>query len=109
MIEYPVDENYLPVKSRQLIAGRNFDPALTSDTVSAVIVNEALVKEVLNSIPPERAIGQQFNVPDADKAARIIIGVIKDFNFEDLIHQVRPQMFFYPSGLANPVKALRTE
>lgn len=99
VIEYPVDDNYLYVMGMQLIAGRNFNPALTSDTVNAVIVNEALVKDLLNSIPPQKAIGRRFSAPGSDNPPKTIIGVIRDFNFEDLTRHVRPQMFFCPSDL----------
>lgn len=48
----------------KLIAGRNFNTAITSDTVSAVIVNEALVKDALNTTP-EKAIGAQLKSREA--------------------------------------------
>jgi putative ABC transport system permease protein len=76
----------------QLLAGRNLVAAISSDTTSAVIINEALMNEL--GWTPENSIGQQlkgygnFGVKDPS-----VIGVIKDFNYADLHQQVEPQIF----------------
>jgi putative ABC transport system permease protein len=81
-------------------AGRNFDRALTSDTVGSVIVNEAFVHDFLGC-SPQAAVGRQFKSkfhrsPNGNKT---IIGVVHDFNFEPLNRKVRPQLFFVPAKL----------
>ncbi len=40
VITYPVEAGFLKTMGMQLIAGRDFNPALTEDTVSSIIVNE---------------------------------------------------------------------
>ncbi|WP_188931122.1 ABC transporter permease [Puia dinghuensis] len=100
VIEYPVDENFLPVMGLQLIAGRNFDRSITSDTVSNIIVNETLVHADLG-LEPQQAIGQQIKtgVPPGSHAPlqyKTIIGVVRDFNFEPLNKKVRAQLFEMP-------------
>jgi putative ABC transport system permease protein len=96
-IEYPVDEHFVGVLGMQLLAGRNFDAAITSDTVSSVIVNEALVKADLG-VSPRQAIGAQFKGGEGAAAQyKTIIGVVRDFNFEPLTRKVRPQFFDMPA------------
>lgn len=96
VIEYPVDANFLTVMDMKLVAGRNFNPQLTSDTLNAAIVNETLVSEGLGTTP-EQALGMQLRSTRGDQPARTIIGVVRDFHFEALTRQVRPQMFVRPS------------
>jgi putative ABC transport system permease protein len=95
VIEYPVDANFMKVMGMTLIAGRNFNPALTSDTVTSVIVNESLVAHILK-MTPDKALGVQFR--DArGQTQKTIIGVVKDFHYEALTRSVRPQMFLHPA------------
>ncbi len=99
VIEYPVDADYLKVMGVKLVAGRNFDPSLSIDTVSSIIVNEALLRDFGFTI--SNAIGQQLsekNFGGPDKP-RIIIGITKNFNFGKLDQHVRPQMFVQPPTL----------
>ncbi|MCS3794881.1 ABC transporter permease [Niastella sp. OAS944] len=98
VIEYPGDYNFLQALGMQLIAGRNFDAALTSDTMNAVIVNEELVHTVLG-IPATEAIGKELHTARGNNPPKIIIGVSRNFNFEDLTHKVRPQLFSRPANL----------
>lgn len=98
VIEYPGDYNFLSALGMQLIAGRNFDAALTSDTTNAVIVNEELVHTVLG-IPATEAIGKELHAAKGNNPPQIIIGVSRNFNFEDLTHKVRPQLFSRPANL----------
>lgn len=108
VIEYPVDPDYLKVMNMRLIAGRNFDPAIASDTVSSIIVNESLVKTFLG-LTPQEAPGKQIKGGKSG-VQKTIIGVSGDFNFEDLAKTVRPQLFiqrpdFRPSRFFIRIKA----
>lgn len=96
VIEYPVDADFLNVMGMRLVAGRNFDPTITSDTVTAIIVNESLVVNALNTTP-EKALGMQIKSAKGSSPAKTIIGVVKDFHFESLMHTVRPQLFMQPA------------
>jgi putative ABC transport system permease protein len=98
VIEYPVDGNFLEVMGMQLIAGRNFNPDLTSDTLTSVIVNESLVSTAMNTTP-EKAIGMQLRAAREGQDPKTIIGVVKDFHYEPLTHNVRPQLFLQPAAL----------
>ncbi len=100
-IEYTIDPDYLGVMNMKLLEGRDFDPRRTVDTVSSVIVNEALLNDF--GIKADQAIGQELKEgrgPGAPPLSRVIIGVVRDFNFEPLTRKVRPQLFSVPSGAA---------
>lgn len=98
VIQYPGDYNYLSAMGMTLIAGRHFNPAIASDSTNAVIVNEALVQTILGTTP-EKAIGTQLRNAKGDQGTKTIIGVTRNFNFEDLSRTVRPQLFYRPAVL----------
>ncbi len=104
-IEYPIDQFYLKLMGMRLIAGRNFDPAIASDTTNAVIINETLAKTVLG-MTAEKSIGRQFK--SRNNNFKTIIGVIRDFNFESLDHAVRPQLFTMPGNFTPSKFFVRT-
>ncbi len=96
-IEYPVDQYYLKLMGMHLIAGRNFNLSIASDSTSSVIINETLARNILGTTP-EDAIGKQFNA--RGNQVKTVIGVIKDFNFEALNRAVRAQLFTMPGDFA---------
>jgi putative ABC transport system permease protein len=97
VVEYPVDTNFLITMGMPLVAGRGFGESQGADTNNAVIVNEALVQSLFGTVPGE-VIGKQIVSANEPQLTRTIIGVSRDFNFEDLTHKVRPQLFFWPSA-----------
>ncbi len=88
--EYFVDPDYIPLMGMQLLAGRNFDPKINSDTVTSVIVNEAMVKDFGWTL--ENAVGQEIK-GYMDSKTPVVVGVVKNFNFRPLKEEVQPQMF----------------
>jgi putative ABC transport system permease protein len=98
IIEYPGDYNFLSALGMQLVAGRNFDVNLATDTINSVIVNEELVHSVLGTTTAE-ALGKELQEGKGNNPPKIIIGVSRNFNFEDLTHKVRPQLFNRPANL----------
>jgi putative ABC transport system permease protein len=93
-VEHPathlmVDFDYVKTLNLQIIAGRDFSKAITTDKDEAFIINETAVRE-LGFGTPEKAIGQQLlwppwgaSRPDSMKVGKII-GVVKDFNYKSL-------------------------
>lgn len=83
---YAVDPNYLSTLGIQLAQGRNFDANIFSDS-SAVIVNEALVKD-LNWADPlnEHLNWREDPVGPGSK----VIGVVKDYHFLSLEQNIEP-------------------
>jgi putative ABC transport system permease protein len=90
VFEYFIDEDYIPMMGMQLITGRNFNPSISDDTVSSVIVNEAMVKDFGWTI--ENAVGQQLKGYTENKTP-VVIGVVKNFHFRPFKEEVMPQMF----------------
>jgi putative ABC transport system permease protein len=90
VFEYYVDDAYIPLMGMQLVAGRNFKQHIAADTVTSVIVNEAMVKDFGWTI--DSAVGQQLPGYTETKTP-VVIGVVKDFNFRALRNAVEPQLF----------------
>ena len=90
VFEYFIDHDYIPVMGMQLIAGRNFDPKIADDTVTSIIVNEAMVKDFGWTV--ENAVGQQIKGYMETKTP-VVIGVVKDFHYRPFKEKVMPQLF----------------
>ena len=87
--DFRVEQNYVDVMGMQLVAGRGFDPNLSTDSTKAVIVNEALVRE----FGWTEALGEPLTgLTDSPETDPIVIGVLKDYNFQSLEETVDPLM-----------------
>jgi putative ABC transport system permease protein len=75
----------------QLAAGRFFSKNIPTDTIKSVLVNEAAVK-TFGWQKPENAIGKRFGKGDN---TRYVIGVVKNFNFENLHKPVEALLLGY--------------
>jgi len=94
-----VDDDYIPVMKMEMVQGRNFDDANTSDKRRSVIVNEAFAKEYGWS----DAVGKK--IPGKGFGDHEVIGVVKDFNFNSLYSKVEPLvMIMDPEVLASGVE-----
>jgi len=81
VIMYPVDANFLDVMGMKLIAGRQFNPLLASDSSTSIIVNETFVRDY--GLTTSEALGLQLKEARGNgKPPKIIIGVTKDFNYK---------------------------
>jgi putative ABC transport system permease protein len=87
---WAIDDGYLPTLGIKLLKGRNFSPKFRTDS-SAVIINETTAR-VLGWADP---IGKNIYTFDGAGKPTVypIVGVVKNFNFETLHHEVRPLMF----------------
>lgn len=88
--EYAIDENYLDVLGMQLVAGRNFNPSISEDTVTSIIINEAMMADF--GWTPQNAIGQQIK-GFTNTFTPVVVGVVKNFNFQSLSEKIQPQLF----------------
>ncbi|HXL56362.1 MAG TPA: FtsX-like permease family protein, partial [Chitinophagaceae bacterium] len=92
--EYFIDHDYMNVLGLKLLTGRNFDPTIASDTVTSVIINEAMMNDfgwALQNAVGQRLKGYLDNENDAKTP--VVIGVVKDFNYLAFNSKVEPQMF----------------
>ncbi len=82
---YRVEDNYVDVMEMELVAGRNFNPHLATDSTQAILVNEAMVRDFGWTNP----IGEQLVGFYTDP---VVVGVVKDFNFRSLHETVEPMV-----------------
>ncbi|MFY0598530.1 MAG: ABC transporter permease [Cyclobacteriaceae bacterium] len=86
---YGVDYDYFDVLSVPMAAGRNISRDFPSDTATAVLVNEAMVKR-LNWDSP---IGKKFQF-DADSTVfHRVVGVVRNFHQQSLYNPIEALMF----------------
>ncbi len=81
-----VDFGYLQQYKMKLLAGRFFDPHIATDTMQAMIINEKALG-LLGFSGPDQALGRRFT--QWGKKG-VIIGVIRNYNFEGLQQEIRP-------------------
>ena len=83
------DHDYMKTLNVPIIAGRDFNKDLASDSLEAFVLNEASVRAIGWKTNDE-AVGKKFNY-----GGRIgyVIGVVKDFHFESLHQEIAPMVF----------------
>jgi putative ABC transport system permease protein len=86
----PIDHNFMNTFEMELVAGRGFDINLASDSSQAIILNETAVQELGYEDP----IGKIVEIMEERSPLRFskweIIGVVKDYNFKSLHHEIAP-------------------
>lgn len=83
---YAADPFYIPTLDIRIVQGRNFDPAIAADS-NAVIVNEALVKDMKWTDP----LNEYYNWrEDTVGIGAKVIGVVKDYHFLSLEQNFEP-------------------
>ena len=85
-----VDHDYVATLDLEIVAGRDFDEQMPTDS-SSIILNESAV--VMLGVQPEEALGMRltddFRRPDKENMKFItIIGVVKNFHFETLRNDI---------------------
>ena len=86
---YEVDFDFLPQIGVEAAAGRLFSRAFTTDSTEALLLNEAAVRE-LGYADPADAVGKRFEQWGREGE---VVGVVKDFNYESLHHEIQPLSF----------------
>ena len=76
-----IDHSFIEMMQIQILQGRSFLQDNPADSLSSVLVNEAFVKEYGLKDP----IGKKFG-----KYSQLIVGVMKDFNYESLHNKIKP-------------------
>jgi putative ABC transport system permease protein len=89
-----VDESLLQTLDIKAIAGRIFSEEFPADTNNRIIVNQAAIKEI--GFPSaQKAIGSKVYFDWRGQSYNYtIIGVVKDFHFQDLHVPIAPYAFF---------------
>lgn len=74
-----------------VLKGRDFNPELASDSTKSIIVNQTFVDEMGLGEDP---VGQVFPVDWGWMVNPVIIGVVKDFNYQSLENEVEPAVMY---------------
>ncbi|WP_299364461.1 ABC transporter permease [Winogradskyella sp.] len=82
-----VDADFTETLDLNLVKGRSFKKNLASDSLS-VIINESMAKQ-LNE---EEILSAKLNLDDSKQFS--VVGVVKDFNFQDLDRNIAPLTLF---------------
>jgi putative ABC transport system permease protein len=97
-----VQHNFAGVLGMRIVAGRDFSPDVATDPRLAMIVNEALVREMGWTEPIGKRMGLR---------GRTVIGVVRDFHFDSLRERVEPLVMYTTqtdfSALAPAAQALQ--
>jgi putative ABC transport system permease protein len=89
----PVDHDYIETLDLKMVAGRSFNRQFKGDSMSLVI-NEAMLK-LLN----EKGDPLSILLPvDGDSLPFKVIGVVKDYHFQDLRKKIEPLTYIMQDG-----------
>jgi putative ABC transport system permease protein len=89
-----VDETFLQTLGIQPMAGRLFSSAFPADTNRRIVINMATVQQ-LGFRSPDEAIGKKLLFNWREYAFEyFVVGVVKDFHFQDLHVPIAPYAFF---------------
>jgi len=92
MQTWEIDHDYLKTLGMELVRGRNFSKEFGTDS-SAIIINETTAKILGYPDPIGKNIYYSTDGSGGSVAPLQIIGVVKNFNFESLHHNVGPLCF----------------
>jgi len=90
----PIDPDYVKVMGLKIVKGRDLDYNFPSDSINGYLINETMAK-MLNYDDP---IGK---IIPGNNNQRIIIGVVKDFNFNSLHNPIGPLALNYKGNAYN--------
>ncbi|MBU1099742.1 MAG: ABC transporter permease [Bacteroidetes bacterium] len=84
-----VDDNFFNTVGMELAKGRAFSKEFPADEQESVMINESAARELGWDDP----IGKKFNFER--RPSLTIVGVIKDFHFENMQHKIEPLIINY--------------
>ncbi len=89
----PVDHKFAETYGIDLLAGRDFNLEMASDSTEAFLLNEAAVEQIgWSSL--EDAVGSTVALEGTSLTRRgRIVGVLEDFHFESLHERIAPMVF----------------
>lgn len=86
-----VDANFIPTMGFELLEGRNFNVDIESD-INTIVINERMKEQIGGDV-----VGMDFNGGQLGEKIRIV-GVVKNFHFQDMSKEIEPAAFFYRPG-----------
>jgi putative ABC transport system permease protein len=88
-----VDHDYVETLDLQMVAGRSFNRQFQGDSMS-VVINESMLK-LLNEKGDPLSISVDL---EGDSTLFRVIGVVKDYHFEDLRKKIEPLSYIMQDG-----------
>lgn len=85
--------DYLDALDIPIVAGRNFDPLLASDSTEAAMINQRALTDL--GLTAEAALGRTIRMPMFDSIPKRIIGVVEDYHFTSLHAAIEPLVITY--------------
>tara|TARA_R110000868_G_scaffold368227_2_gene631233 strand:+ start:3292 stop:5937 length:2646 start_codon:yes stop_codon:yes gene_type:complete len=102
-----IDDSFSEVFDLEMVAGRDFDKAYSTDSVSAIVINKKAAEFLGWNI--QEAVGKQIGNASRDEVPRTVIGVVEDFHFASLHHQIDPLVVSMTRDYRNIVVKISTE
>ncbi len=84
---FTVDEHFVETIGLEIIAGRDFSRARSTDSATALLVNQSAVE----AFGWKEAIGKTIDLFEED---RTVVGVVADFQPRSLREEIRPAVFY---------------
>jgi putative ABC transport system permease protein len=99
---FSIDPYYIRTFGIELIAGRDFDAKISTDSVSNCIINETLAREIGLEDPLDASFHHDSWYITMFPVTNIrIIGVVKDFHFKSLRTEIEPLILAWNPGWFN--------
>lgn len=89
-----VDEDFLSTYNLTLLEGRNFSKNIVSDDKQAFIINESAASRLGWKNPVGKEISLSVHLDGLEVRKGIVIGMVKDFNFQSLHSQIEPLVIY---------------
>ncbi len=83
------DQSLLSTYGFELVAGRYFEPGLSTDSSQSIVINQSLA----NSLGWEDPVGRRLDIP-GDVEEGYVIGVINDFHTRSFRESIEPLVIF---------------
>jgi putative ABC transport system permease protein len=84
------DYNYAETLGMTIVQGRNFSENIPSDTLYAILVNEAMVKRMGWTDPIGKRFKPQRKAKDGREIEKRVVGVVKDYHQSSLYDAIEP-------------------
>ncbi len=84
------DFDFVKTFGLKMVAGRDFDQRLASDSSRAALLNERAVADL--GLRPEEALGKKILLTSFDTIPRTVVGVVKDYHFASLHDAIEPMV-----------------
>ncbi|MFY0593363.1 ABC transporter permease [Roseivirga sp.] len=85
---FSFDDEFMDLMGMEIVDGRGYDRNMQTDQQQAVLINEAMAKELAWEDP----VGKKLNFGQQETT---VIGVVKDFHFTNMRHKIEPLAMRY--------------